>query len=116
MEETLADNLKKAIKTGRLRSINLRESDCDGDQDLNMVTRCPEYVVREIMGDPRLKGHQHYCFKMVKKDGMRVFGETNTALIFEQNQIIAGDGVCPIGVCLYIDNTWGKVIIIYNIA
>ena len=35
----------------------------DGDQDLSMWMRDIEEVVREIMGDARFAGHQHFMFE-----------------------------------------------------
>ena len=41
----------------------MRESSLDGHQDLTMFMQEVKEVVREIMGDSRFEGHQHYKFE-----------------------------------------------------
>jgi hypothetical protein len=42
----------------------VRESDLDGDQDLTFWLRALEDVLREILGDRRMDGHQEFRFKI----------------------------------------------------
>ena len=46
--------------------------DCDQDLDLTMFILEVEEVVREIMEDPRFKGHQHYKMKVDADDGKQL--------------------------------------------
>ena len=48
-----------AIAQGHFTSHNMRESDRDGDQDLTFWIRSLEAVLREVLGDERMAGHQH---------------------------------------------------------
>jgi hypothetical protein len=64
IDPDLHKRMNKAIEDGRIKCFNMRESNLDGDQDLNFCTREMEDVVREIMEDPVLKGNQNYKFEM----------------------------------------------------
>ena len=48
-----------------------------------------EEVVREIMGDTRFAGHQHFMFEAaVDEDGQRLYGgEANEGVAFQIGQI-----------------------------
>ena len=54
----------------------MRESSRDCDQDLTMFRQEVGEVVREIMGDSRFKGYQHYKFEAEfdNADGERLLG------------------------------------------
>ena len=52
-----------AVHNKMIKSFDMHESSKDGDQDLIMFMREVEELVREIMGDSRFKGHQHYKFE-----------------------------------------------------
>ena len=66
-----------------------RESDADGDQDLNLWARELEDVVREIMEDPVFKGNQNFKFEMdLDEAGRRLFGgEANAGVAFQIGQL-----------------------------
>ena len=66
-----------------------RESDLDGDQDLNLWIREVEDIVREIMEDPDFKGNQNYKFEMdLDEAGKRLFGgEANAGVAFHIGQL-----------------------------
>ncbi len=53
-----------AIAQGRFTSHNMRESgresDKDGDQDLTFWIRSSEEVLRKILGDTLMEGHEIY--------------------------------------------------------
>ena len=61
----------------------------DGDQDLTIAVREAEGVVREITGDNRFKGHQHYKFQAEfdDADGERLWGgEASAGVAFQIGQ------------------------------
>ncbi len=41
---------------------NMRESDLDGDQGLTFWLRSLEEVLKEVLGEQRMAGHQHFSF------------------------------------------------------
>ncbi len=50
----------------------MRESDLDGNQDLTFWLRSLEDVLREILGDERMDGHQEFRFEISRtEDGER---------------------------------------------
>jgi hypothetical protein len=81
--------MNKAIEDGRIKCFNMRESNLDGDQDLNFWTREMEDVVREIMEDPIFKGNQNYKFEMdLDEAGKRLYGgEANAGVAFQIGQL-----------------------------
>ena len=73
-----------AISQGKFTSHNMRESDLDGDQDLTFWLRSLEDVLREILGDERMDGHQAFRFEMSRtEDGERQLGASNGAVSFQ---------------------------------
>ena len=69
----------------------MRESDLDGDQDLKLWLRSLEDVVREIIGDERMDGHQAFKFEISRtEDGERQFGASNGAVSFRLAQVQCG--------------------------
>ena len=80
-----------AIAQGHFTSYNMRESDRDGDQDLTFRIRSLEAVLREVLGDERMAGHQHFTFEMlINEDGEREFGASNGAVSFQLAQLRSG--------------------------
>jgi len=55
VDPDLHKRMNKAVEDGRIKCFNMRESNLDGDQDLNFWTRDIEDLVREIMEDPIFK-------------------------------------------------------------
>ncbi len=53
-----------SIARGRFTSHNMLESDLDSDQDLTFWILSLEEVLREVLGDDRMAGHQHFSFEM----------------------------------------------------
>ena len=53
--------LQAAIDSGDLQVINMHK-DGDGPQVLELFKRPVEKVLRELVGDLRLAGHQHFAF------------------------------------------------------
>ena len=49
-----------AVAKGHFTSRNMRESELNGDQDLLFWLLSLEDVLREILGDERMEGHQHF--------------------------------------------------------
>jgi hypothetical protein len=52
VEPDLHKRMDKAVLDGRIKCFNMRESDANGYQDLNLWARELEDAVREIMKDP----------------------------------------------------------------
>ncbi len=46
----------------------MRDSDLDGDQDLTFWLRALEDVLREILGDERMAGHQEFRFEISRTE------------------------------------------------
>ena len=89
-----------AIANGHFTSHNMRESDLDGDQDLTFWIRSLEEVLREILGDIRMEGHQHFTFEMIHtEDGERVLGASNSAVSFQIAQVRSGDAKKRYNIC-----------------
>jgi hypothetical protein len=55
VDPDLHKRMNKAVEDGSIKCFNMRESNLDGDQDLNFWTREMEDIVREIMEDLFLK-------------------------------------------------------------
>ncbi len=79
----------------------MRESDLDGDQDLTLWLRSLEEVLKEVLGDDRMAGHQHFSFEMqTNDDGEREFGASN--------RVRCGPDCVPVSLVIYIDGSFIK--------
>ncbi len=89
VDPDLHKRMNKAVEDGRIKCFNMRESNLDGDQDLNFWTRDIEDLVREIMEDPIFKGNQNYQFEMdLDEAGKRFYGgEANAGVAFQIGQL-----------------------------
>ena len=89
VDPDLHKRMNKAVEDGRIKCFNMRESNLDGDQDLNFWTREIEDLVREIMEDPIFKGNQNYQFEMdLDEAGKRLYGgEANAGVAFQIGQL-----------------------------
>ena len=89
VDPDLHKRMNKAVEDGRIKCFNMRESNLDGDQDLNFWTREIEDLVREIMEDPIFKGNQNYQFEMdLDEAGNRLYGgEANAGVAFQIGQL-----------------------------
>ena len=90
IEDDLHQRIARAVHDKMIKSFDMRESSRDGDQDLTMFMREVEEVVREIMGDSRLKGCQHYKFEAEfdDADGELLWGgEASAGVAFQVGQI-----------------------------
>jgi hypothetical protein len=98
-----------AIAQGKFTSHNMRESDLDGDQDLTFWLRSLEDVLREILGDERMDGHQDFRFEMSRtENGERQFGPSNGAVSFQLAQVRCGPDCVPVSLVIYIDGSFIK--------
>jgi hypothetical protein len=81
--------MKKEVEDGHIKYFNMRESNLDGDRDLNFWTRDIEDLVRDIMEDPIIKGNQNYKFEMdLDEAGKRLYGgEANAGVAFQIGQL-----------------------------
>ena len=87
----------------------MRESDLDGDQDLTFWLRSLEDVLREILCDERMDGHQDYRFEMSRnEDGERQLGPSNGAVSFQLAQVRCGPDCVPVSLVIYIDGSFIK--------
>ena len=97
------------IAQGYFTNHNMRESDVDGDQDLTFWLRSLEEVLKEVLGDERMSGHQHFSFEMSETDeGLREFGASNGAVSFQIAQIRCGEECVPVSLVIYIDGSFIK--------
>ena len=89
IDPDLHKRMDKAVLDGQIKCFNMRESDADGDQDLNLWLRELEDVVQEIMEDPIFKGNQNFKFEIdLDAAGKRLFGgEANAGVAFQIGQL-----------------------------
>jgi hypothetical protein len=85
-------------------------TDGDGPQVLELFARPVEMVLRELIGDLRLAGHQHFAFHEYKDThGNRLFaGDANGDVSFQLAQIKIGNDKVPVSIVLHIDGTFLK--------
>ena len=57
------ERLMKAIEDGDIQVLDLSEEG-DGDQDVRLYKRPAMKVLKELLSDERLAGHQHFGFKL----------------------------------------------------
>jgi hypothetical protein len=101
--------LQAAIDSGDLQVINMHK-DGDGPQILELFARPVEKVLRELIGDLRFAGHQHFAFHEYKDPhGNRLFaGDANGSVSFQLAQIKIGNDKVPVSNVLCIDGTFLK--------
>ncbi len=82
-------------------------NDEDGPQISELFTRPAEKVLRKLIGDLRLAGHQHFAFHEYKDPhGSRLFaGDANRSVSFQLVQIKIGIDKFSVSIVLYIDGT-----------
>ena len=98
-----------AIAQGKFINHNMRESDLDGDQDLTFWLCSLEDVLREIIGDEQMDGHQASRFEISRtEDGERQFGVSNGAVSFQLAQVLCGPDCVPVSLVIYIDGSFIK--------
>ena len=95
VDTDLHKRVASAIQDGFIKHFDMRVSSRDGNQDLSMWMLDVEEVVREIMGDTRFAGHQHFIFEAaVDEDCQCLYGgEANERVAFQigQNSVKLGD-------------------------
>jgi hypothetical protein len=97
------------IAQGYFTNHNILESDVtdvDGDQDLTFWMLS---LLKEVLGDERMSGHQHFSFEMSETDeGLREFGAANGAVSFQIAQIRCCEEYVPVSLVIYIDGSFIK--------
>ena len=75
VDVALHNRVAAAIAKGHFTSHNMRESELDSDQDLTLWLRSLKEVLREVLGDEQMAGHQHFSFEIVvnQESGEREF-------------------------------------------
>ena len=109
VDTDMLQRLSAAIDSGDLRVISMRKEG-DGLQNPELFMRPVEKVLRELIGDMRLAGNQHYGFHEYKDPhGNRLFaGDANGSVSFQLAQIKLGPGKVPVSIVIYIDGTFLK--------
>ena len=109
IDHDLHERLMHAVEEGDIEIIDMWEEG-DGDQDVTFVKRKLEKVLRELMADPRLAGHQHYGFKLqANPRGERIYAcEANGSVAFQLAQLSMGPDTVPMALVAYIDGTFMK--------
>ena len=109
VDHDLHERLMHAVEEGDIEIIDMWEEG-DGDQDVTFVKRKLEKVLRELMADPRMAGHQHYGFKLqANPRGERIYAcEANGSVAFQLAQLSMGPGTVPMALVAYIDGTFMK--------
>jgi hypothetical protein len=112
IDDDLHQRISKAFYDKMIQSFNISEGSLDGDQDLTMFMREVEDIVRNIMEDSRLKGHQHYrCEMELDPDHRRetlVGWGGQRWRCFQIGQLRLGDGTVPLAIVIYIDGSFIK--------
>ena len=111
VDTNMLQRLQAAIYSGDLQVINMhKDGDRDGPQVLELFARPVEKVLRELIGDLRLAGHQHFAFHEYKDPhGNRLFaGDANGSVSFQLAQLKIGNDKVPVSIVLYIDGTFLK--------
>ena len=111
-DEVDTDMLKRfadSIDSGDLEIISMHQEG-DGAQKLDLFKRPAEKVLRELIGDIRLAGSQHFGFKeYLDPHGNRLFaGHANGSVTFQLAQIRVGSDKVPVSLVIYIDATYIK--------
>ena len=109
VDTDMLQRLSAAIDGGDLQIISMR-MEGDGPQNPELFMRPVEKVLRELVGDMRLAGHQHFAFHEYKDPrGNRIFaGDANGSVSFQLAQMRIGPGKVPVSIVLYIDGTFLK--------
>ena len=109
VDTDMLKRLQASIDSGDIQIINMTVEG-DGDQVLELFKRPVEKVLRELMADMRLAGHQHFAFHEYKDPrGNRLFaGHSNGSVSFQLAQLKIGEGKVPVSIVLYIDGTFLK--------
>ncbi len=106
----LHKQVSAAIEQGKLNSHNMRESNLDGDQDLTFWLCALEDVLREILGDEQMDGHQEFRFKISRtEEGERRFGASIGAVPFQLAQVLCGPDCVQVSLVIYIDGSFIKL-------
>ena len=81
-----------------------------GHQNPELFRRPAEKVLRELIGDMRLAGHQHFSFHEYRDPrGNRIFaGLANFSVSFQLAQMRIGPNKIPVSIVIYIDGTFLK--------
>jgi hypothetical protein len=97
----MLQRLQAAIDRGYLQVINMHK-DRDGPQVLELFTRPAKKVLRELIGDLSLAGHQHFAFHEYNDPhGNRLFaGDANRSVSFQLAQIKIGSDKAPVSIVL----------------
>ena len=109
VDTDMLQRLSAAIDGGDLQIISMR-MEGDGPQNPELFMRPVEKVLRELVGDMRLAGHQHFAFHEYNDpSGNRIFaGDANGSVSFQLAQMRIGPGKVPVSIVLYIDGTFLK--------
>ena len=109
IDHDLHVRLMRAIEEGDIEIIDMWEEG-DGDQDVMFVTRKLEKLLRELIADERMAGHQHFGFKLqTNAEGARIFAcEANGSVSFQLAQLSMGPDTVPLALVAYIDGTFMK--------
>jgi len=109
VDHDLHERLMKAVEEGDIEIIDMWEEG-DGDQDVTFVKRKLEKVMRELIADPRMAGHQHLGFKLqCNSKGERIYAcEANGSVTFQLAQLSMGPDTVPMALVAYIDGTFMK--------
>ena len=109
VDHDMHERLMACIEEGDVEVLDLWEEG-DGDQEVMLYKRPALKVLRELLADLRLAGHQHLAFKEYKDaNGARVLAcDANGSITFQLAQIAVGEGKVPISIVIYIDGTFIK--------
>jgi hypothetical protein len=117
VDTDMLQRLSAAIDSGDLEMISMRV-EADGAQNPELFKRPIEKVMRELIGDMRLAGKQHYAFQEYEDPhGNRLFaGDANGSVSFQLAQLKIGPHKVPMSIVIYIDGTFLKTEPLYHLC
>jgi hypothetical protein len=109
VDTNMHSRLAKAISDGSVQVHDMWKQG-DGPQELKMYKLSLEKVMKNMFGDIRLEGHQHYSFQEYKNaKGQRMYAcEGNGSLSFQLTQAQIGHHLVPGSIVVYIDGSFIK--------
>jgi hypothetical protein len=110
VDHDLHERIMRAISEGAIE-VHDMWVDGDGSQDVCFFRRPVLKVLRELMGDARLAGHQYFAFKEYKDPvtGERIVScNADGSVTFQIAQLLVGQDKVPVSIVLYVDGSFIK--------
>ena len=80
----------------------------DGQQDLKLYLRNLRTILEDLLADQGYVGYQYLSFKLLERNGSRVFGPANSTVWWQINAELIGADRVLIGIVIFTDGSWNK--------